>query len=70
MNIQPFVVKLTGINENMLKNAPKFYEVAKRIVQITEDCILVAHNAAFDYRILQTEFRSLGFPLNAKHCAL
>jgi len=66
ISIQPFVVKLTGINENMLKNAPKFYEIAKRIVQITEDCILVAHNAAFDYRILQTEFRRLGFPFDRK----
>ena len=45
----------------MLRSAPKFYEVAKRIVEITEDCILVAHNAQFDYRILKTEFRRLGF---------
>jgi len=60
--IQPFVEKLTGINSKMLRNAPKFYEIAKRIIEITEDCILVAHNASFDYRILQTEFRRLGFP--------
>ena len=60
-DIQPFVVNLTGINSNMLRNAPKFYEIAKRIVEITEDCILVAHNAQFDYRILGTEFRRLGF---------
>jgi DNA polymerase-3 subunit epsilon len=46
----------------MLKNAPKFYEVAKRIVEITEDCIMVAHNSSFDYRILKTEFLRLGFP--------
>lgn len=59
--IQPFVVKLTGINNAMLRSAPKFYEVAKRIIEITEDCILVAHNSSFDYRILQTEFRRLGF---------
>ncbi|TQI71445.1 DNA polymerase-3 subunit epsilon [Gramella sp. Hel_I_59] len=59
--IQPFVVNLTGINNDMLRNAPKFYEVAKRIVEITKDCILVAHNAKFDYRILRTEFRRLGF---------
>lgn len=45
----------------MLRSAPKFYEIAKRIVEITEDCILVAHNAQFDYRILCTEFRRLGF---------
>ncbi|WP_282069853.1 exonuclease domain-containing protein [Olleya namhaensis] len=59
--IQPFVVNLTGINSKMLRNAPKFYEVAKRIVEITEDTILVAHNAKFDYRILKTEFKRLGF---------
>ncbi len=60
-DIQPFVVQLTGINNKMLKNAPKFYEVAKRIVEITKDCVLVAHNSNFDYRILKTEFRRLGF---------
>ncbi len=59
--IQPFVVTLTGINNEMLRNAPKFYEVAKRIVEITTDCIIVAHNASFDYRILRTEFSRLGF---------
>lgn len=64
--IQPFVVKLTGINNDMLRNAPKFYEVAKRIVEITANCILVAHNAKFDYRILRTEFRRLGFNFEKK----
>ncbi|MBW1297522.1 exonuclease domain-containing protein [Aquimarina litoralis] len=59
--IQPFVVNLTGINNKMLRNAPKFYEVAKRIVEITTDCIIVAHNASFDYRILRTEFDRLGY---------
>ena len=60
-DIQPFVVNLTGINSNMLRNAPKFYEVAKRIVEITEGCVVVAHNAQFDKRILTTEFKRLGF---------
>jgi DNA polymerase-3 subunit epsilon len=64
--IQPFVVNLTGINSNMLKSAPKFFEVAKRIVEITEDCIIVAHNALFDYRILRTEFNRLGFEFKRK----
>ena len=59
--IQPFVVNLTGINNEMLRNAPKFYEVAKRIIEITEGCILVAHNAQFDTRILRTEFDRLGY---------
>lgn len=50
----------------MLRTAPKFYEVAKRIVEITEDCILVAHNSEFDYRILRTEFNRLGFHYKRK----
>ena len=50
----------------MLRNAPKFFEVAKRIVEITEDCIVVAHNSQFDYRILRTEFRRLGFEFKRK----
>lgn len=60
--IQPFVVNLTGITSEMLRNAPKFYEVAKRIIEITDGCILVAHNAQFDNRILTTEFDRLGYP--------
>ncbi|MRH99839.1 exonuclease [Kriegella sp. EG-1] len=65
-DIQPFVVKLTGINNKMLQSAPKFHEVAKRIVEITEDTVLVAHNAQFDYRILRTEFRRLGYEYERK----
>ena len=64
--IQPFVVKLTGINNAMLRSAPKFFEVAKRIIEITNDSVLVAHNADFDYRILRTEFRRLGYDFNLK----
>jgi DNA polymerase-3 subunit epsilon len=64
--IQPFVVKLTGINNAMLQSAPKFFEVAKRIIEMTNDCIIVAHNASFDYRILRTEFRRLGYDFEAR----
>ncbi len=62
--IQPYVQKLTGITPKMLVRAPKFYELAKRIIDITKDCVLVAHNADFDYRILQMEFGRLGYEFN------
>ncbi len=65
-DIHPFVEKLTGINSKMVKTAPKFHEVAKRIIEITSDSILVAHNAQFDYRILQLEFKRLGFEFSMK----
>ena len=59
--IQPYVVNLTGISNTMLKNAPKFFEVAKRIVEITENCVLVAHNAKFDMRMLNNELNRCGW---------
>ena len=54
--IQPFVQQLTGINNKMLVNAPKFYQIAKRVLEITDNSILVAHNSSFDYRMLKVEF--------------
>lgn len=60
-DIQPFVIQLTGITPKMVHRAPKFHQIAKRIVEITEGCTLVAHNANFDNRILTTEFKRLGY---------
>ena len=65
-DIHPYVEKLTGITSKMVKTAPKFYEIAKRVVEITSDSILVAHNAQFDYRILQLEFKRLGYEFSMK----
>jgi DNA polymerase-3 subunit epsilon len=64
--IQPFVVKLTGINSAMLRLAPKFHEIAKRIIEITSDCIIVAHNASFDYRVIRMEFKRLGYDFHSQ----
>ena len=60
-SIDPYVTKLTGITNKMVRTAPKFYELAKRVVKITEDCTFVAHNISFDYRVFQQEFDALGF---------
>lgn len=62
--IHPFVEKLTGINYELIKNAPRFYQIAKKIIEITEDAIIVAHNAQFDYRIIKQEFGRLGYDYN------
>jgi DNA polymerase-3 subunit epsilon len=64
--IQPYVSKITGITEKMLRRAPKFYEIAKRLVKLTEDCVFVAHNVKFDYRVVQLEFERLGFEFHRK----
>jgi DNA polymerase-3 subunit epsilon len=59
--VPPFVARLTGISDEMLVNAPKFFEVARDIVEITEGCTFVAHNAAFDYSFVKQEFLNLGY---------
>ena len=59
--IDPYVTKLTGITNKMVRTAPKFFELAKRIVKITEGTTFVAHNIGFDYRVFQQEFERLGF---------
>lgn len=59
--ITSFVQKLTGITPKMVKTAPKFHEIAKRLIEITEDTTLVGHNIDFDYRMLRQEFNNLGY---------
>jgi DNA polymerase-3 subunit epsilon len=55
------ITKITTITNEMVENAPKFYEVAKKIVEMTENTIFVAHNAQFDYRFIVEEFKRLGY---------
>ena len=59
--IQPFVQQLTGITDKLVEKAPKFFQVAKRILEITDNSILVAHNSSFDYRMIKIEFERLGY---------
>lgn len=56
-----YISELTGIYDHMVVNAPKFYEVAKQIVEITEGCHFVAHNAKFDYNFIRNAFKDLGY---------
>ncbi|WP_373943416.1 exonuclease domain-containing protein [Polaribacter sejongensis] len=65
-NIPAFITNLTGITNAMVRNAPKFYEIAKKVAEITEGTIFVAHNVNFDYNIIQEEFKNLGFDFKRK----
>ncbi len=62
--LPPFITQLTGITNEMLADAPSFFEVAKEIVQLTEGKTIVAHNAHFDYGFIREEFKSLGYNYN------
>jgi DNA polymerase III subunit epsilon len=60
-NIPYFITNLTGITNEMVEDAPKFYEIAKKIIEFTEGRIFVAHSARFDYSFIREEFKSLGY---------
>ncbi|HFA49021.1 MAG TPA: DNA polymerase III subunit epsilon [Bacteroidetes bacterium] len=60
------ITELTGITDEMVADAPKFYEVAKKIVEMTEGAVFVAHNVRFDYSFVQEEFRRLGYTYTRK----
>lgn len=59
--IPKFITKITGISNEMVAKAPKFYEIAKQIVQLTSNKIFIAHNASFDYNFIRKEFKDLGY---------
>ena len=65
-NIPPFITNLTGITNAMVSNAPKFYKIAKKVLEITKDSIFVAHSVNFDYNIIKKEFKDLGAAFNRK----
>jgi DNA polymerase-3 subunit epsilon len=58
------ITTITGITDEMVAQAPKFYEVAKRIVEMTEGAVFVAHNVSFDYSFVREEFARLGYPFS------
>jgi DNA polymerase III subunit epsilon len=60
-NIPYHITALTGITNEMVADAPRFYEIARKVVELTENCIFVAHNVSFDYGFIHTEFSRLGY---------
>lgn len=60
--IPPEVQKLTGINNNDVRKAPLFIDVAETIYALLQDTVFVAHNIMQDYRFLNAELERAGFP--------
>ena len=65
-NIPYFITGLTGITNEMVADAPKFYEVARELVERTENYTIVGHNVNFDYSFIKSEFKRLGFAYDRK----
>lgn len=52
------ITALTGISNEMVEDAPRFFEVAKEVHQMLEGNIFVAHNVNFDYSFIKKSFKT------------
>ena len=66
INIPSFITGLTGIDYQMVKDAPTFSEVADEILSWLDGRVFVAHNAHFDYSFLKKEFEDAGINWTSK----
>jgi DNA polymerase-3 subunit epsilon len=62
--IPAFIQSLTGITDDMVRDAPTFDSLAPELFAQLEGCLFVAHNAAFDRGFLRGEFRRAGLAFN------
>ncbi len=60
------ITHMTGINNKMVEFSPRFFEIAKKIIELTEDNVIVGHNVAFDYNFLKNEYKRLGYEFKSK----
>ena len=61
-----FITGLTGIDNDLVRDAPTLVEIAEQILEITRDTIFVAHSVGFDYNVIKNEFRSLDLEFTRK----
>lgn len=66
MHITPFIERITGINDAMVKDAPLFKDVAHELLEHLHGAVLCAHNVRFDHGFLKSEFKRLGITLRLK----
>lgn len=61
-----YIQSLTGINDDMVRSAPRFNELAKQIYDLLHDKIFVAHNVNFDFSFLHYHLATAGFHLQSR----
>lgn len=60
--IPPFIEQLTGIDNQLVNDAPIFEEVAPMIYELLQGCYFVAHNIHFDLSFLREELKRIQLP--------
>lgn len=64
--IPRYVQALTGINDEMVADAPPFEDIAPEVYEWLKDAVFIAHNVNFDYSFLKHQLEERGFTLNSK----
>ncbi|WP_409415741.1 exonuclease domain-containing protein [Flavobacterium sp. PS2] len=60
------IFALTGINNDMVRDAPLFDDIADKVLELLTDRIFVAHNVNFDYSFVRHELEKAGFKWTAR----
>lgn len=66
INIPRNITRLTGISNETVQGAPKFFEIAKQVLDASRDSIFVAHNVNFDFNVIKNEYKELGYSFKRK----
>lgn len=65
-NIPKYIQAFTGIDNEMVKDAPRFEEIAEKVFTYLQGNIFVAHNVNFDYSFIKSHLEFYGYNFNAK----
>jgi len=65
VRIPPSIAAFTGIDDDMVADAPAFEDVRSELRRRLDGRLFVAHNARFDYGFLRSEFRRTGEKFSA-----
>jgi DNA polymerase-3 subunit epsilon len=64
--IPPSIFALTGINNEMVRDAPIFDFISEKVLEMLTGRIFVAHNVNFDYSFVRHQLEEAGFKWTAR----
>ena len=64
-SIPDTIQALTGISNELVKDAPSFEDIAAELLDVLRDCVFVAHNARFDFGFIKNAFKRCGLTYQA-----
>ncbi|MGK4568872.1 exonuclease domain-containing protein [Flavobacterium sp. 3HN19-14] len=60
------IFALTGINNEMVRDAPIFDDISEKVLEMLTDRVFVAHNVNFDYTFVRHQLEASGFKWTAR----